>query len=234
MDSENVVSETDQEDHKPPLKHQKGSNEKHNRSHVAALLGMKSVSPRAIAYIAVQVGQCLQRRDKGLGWLDCQLRFVLSSCNCWCIIDEDFDYQKFYSNIILFFEGVRTTQEKKEISDLLFWWNQCVFLFYLWAANACWCLASSVFGHVNASTYRPQAIENRSVASTLRKQCERLAITTWFSSTVWGLRACLWEFALCTTVIMSLVYYFINGQCICSTPMNALDHRTVAVLKSSY
>ncbi|KIM63735.1 hypothetical protein SCLCIDRAFT_116469, partial [Scleroderma citrinum Foug A] len=113
VDSENVVSETDQEDCKPPLKCQKGSNEKCNQSHVAALLGMKSVSPHVIAYIAVQ------------------LCFALSICNCWCIINEDFDYQKFYSNIILFLEGVCTMQEKKEISNLLFWWNWCVFLFYL-------------------------------------------------------------------------------------------------------
>ena len=40
----------------PPLKCQKGLSEKHTRAHVAALLGMKSVEPHAIAYTAVQVG----------------------------------------------------------------------------------------------------------------------------------------------------------------------------------
>ena len=40
----------------PPLKRQKGLSEKCTQAHVAALLGMKSVEPRAIAYTAVQVG----------------------------------------------------------------------------------------------------------------------------------------------------------------------------------
>ena len=40
----------------PLPKHQKGLSEKHTQAHVAALLGMKSINPRAIAYTAVQVG----------------------------------------------------------------------------------------------------------------------------------------------------------------------------------
>ncbi|KAL4077784.1 hypothetical protein J3A83DRAFT_4055833, partial [Scleroderma citrinum] len=54
--------------------------------HIAALLGMKSIEPHVIAYTAVQ------------------LHFALSSCNAWCLIHEDFDYVKFYKNILLFFE----------------------------------------------------------------------------------------------------------------------------------
>ena len=52
------IDDTDQEDPtptEPPPKRQRGSNEKRSRAHVAALIGMKSVSPRAIAYTAVQV-----------------------------------------------------------------------------------------------------------------------------------------------------------------------------------
>ena len=45
-------SDTDTE---PPPKRQRGTSEKRTRSHVATLIGMKSVSPRAIAYAAVQV-----------------------------------------------------------------------------------------------------------------------------------------------------------------------------------
>ncbi|KAF8142052.1 hypothetical protein EV363DRAFT_1291948 [Boletus edulis] len=79
------------------------------RSHVAALLGMKSVRPRAIAYIAVQ------------------LQFVLSNCGSWNLIDGEFNYQDFYYNIISYFENVETPEEIKKISDLLLWWNRMVF-----------------------------------------------------------------------------------------------------------
>ncbi|KAI9573158.1 hypothetical protein HD554DRAFT_2319977 [Boletus coccyginus] len=58
-----------------------------SRSHVAALLRMKSVQPRAIAYIAVQV------------------RFALSSADSWTLVDEDFNYETFYYNIIDYFEA---------------------------------------------------------------------------------------------------------------------------------
>ena len=56
--SVDVVDDTDQEDQtpmEPPPKHQRGSSEKRSQAHVAALIRMKSVSPRAIAYTAVQV-----------------------------------------------------------------------------------------------------------------------------------------------------------------------------------
>ncbi|KIM54426.1 hypothetical protein SCLCIDRAFT_31116 [Scleroderma citrinum Foug A] len=147
--SVDVVDDTDQEDQtpmEPPPKCQRDSSEKRSRAHVAALIGMKSVSPRAIAYTAVQ------------------LHFALSSCNAWHIIDEDFDYEKFYHNITTFFEDIRTTQDKAAISKLLLWWNH------------------SVFDRVNVSEYCPQAIEKMSVAITLRRGRDGLATDN--SSTV--------------------------------------------------
>ncbi|KIM52025.1 hypothetical protein SCLCIDRAFT_142079 [Scleroderma citrinum Foug A] len=69
----------------------------HMRAHVAARIGMKSVSPHAIAYIAVQ------------------LHFALLSCGTWRITDGEFDYDAFYNNIIDFFESVETLKEKKFI-----------------------------------------------------------------------------------------------------------------------
>ncbi|KAI6157033.1 hypothetical protein BKA82DRAFT_4509570 [Pisolithus tinctorius] len=149
-DSETVLDDTDLEDRMstdPLPKRRKGLNDKRSRAHVAALLGMKSICPRAIAYTAVQ------------------LRFALSSCNSWRIVDEDFDYEKFYNNMITFFEDVHTPQEQVEISDLLLWWNR------------------SVFGHANASIYRPQATGKMSVASTLRKRREKAAASSGRSTT---------------------------------------------------
>ncbi|KAI6146256.1 hypothetical protein BKA82DRAFT_4330403 [Pisolithus tinctorius] len=93
-DSETVLDDTDLEDQ--------------IQAHVAMLLGMKSICPHAIAYTVVQLSK---------------LHFTLSSCNSWCIVDEDFDYEKFYNNMITFFKDVHTPQEQVEISDLLLWWN---------------------------------------------------------------------------------------------------------------
>ena len=102
------------------------------------------------------------------------MHFALSSCNAWHLIDEDFDYVKFYKNILLFFKDTRTIQEKDEISDLLYWWNRFASQFYLQATTNT-CFVSSVFGHSNASVYHPQPVEKMSVASTLRKRREWLA-----------------------------------------------------------
>ncbi|KAI9462687.1 hypothetical protein HD554DRAFT_2027439 [Boletus coccyginus] len=73
----------------------------HTHSHIAALLGMKSISPYTIAYIIVQL------------W------FVLLSCGSWWILDGNFNYHDFYNNIISF-EHVKTFEDQKFIQDLLF------------------------------------------------------------------------------------------------------------------
>ena len=52
-DADEAASESSQP--QSPRKRRKASNEKRTRANVAALLGMKSVSPQAIAYTAVQV-----------------------------------------------------------------------------------------------------------------------------------------------------------------------------------
>ncbi|KAI6164767.1 hypothetical protein EDD17DRAFT_1506196 [Pisolithus thermaeus] len=146
-DVDSVADDTDDEiqasTSEPPLKRRKGPTDKRTRSNVVSLIGMKSITPRAIAYTAVQV--------KG-GRLNIKLQFALSSCMSWRIVDEDFNYEAFYNNIASFFEDCYTEQEKVETAKLLLWWNR------------------SVFGHMNTSTYRPQAMEKMSVASTLRKR----------------------------------------------------------------
>ncbi|KAG1889880.1 hypothetical protein F4604DRAFT_1540141, partial [Suillus subluteus] len=49
---------------------------------VTGLLRMNSIQPRVIAYTAVQ------------------LRFALSSTEAWHIVDDDFDQEEFYYNIV--------------------------------------------------------------------------------------------------------------------------------------
>ncbi|EGO03939.1 hypothetical protein SERLA73DRAFT_175638 [Serpula lacrymans var. lacrymans S7.3] len=83
--------------------------EKSTRSHVASLMGMRTVTPRAIAYAAVQ------------------LRFALSNVSSWRQFDEDFDLEEFYKNILDWFEGPATENHQKDISELLLWWDGKIF-----------------------------------------------------------------------------------------------------------
>ncbi|OJA17327.1 hypothetical protein AZE42_11133 [Rhizopogon vesiculosus] len=68
------------------------------RRHVAGILNMTSVQPQAIAYTAVQ------------------LRFALSGIGSWRTIDDTFDYQEFYDNVV---ELAATPDAAKAVDDLL-------------------------------------------------------------------------------------------------------------------
>ncbi|KIK21697.1 hypothetical protein PISMIDRAFT_103591, partial [Pisolithus microcarpus 441] len=80
--------------------------------HVARLLKMNTVQPRAIAYVATH--SCTQN----------QLCFAFSSCSLWMIVDEDFNHEEFYHNIVDHFELPSSPQKAAELNDLLMWWNQ--------------------------------------------------------------------------------------------------------------
>ncbi|KAG1737719.1 hypothetical protein EDD22DRAFT_959633 [Suillus occidentalis] len=111
-------------------KRRRTTGERRTRCDVAGLLGMKSIQPRAIAYTAVQ------------------LRFALSSAGSWRIMDDDFDQEEFYHNIVDYFELCPSREATKEVENLLLWWNQ------------------QVFGRRNVSEYRPQKTERLSVVMT--------------------------------------------------------------------
>ncbi|KAI9570979.1 hypothetical protein HD554DRAFT_2241052 [Boletus coccyginus] len=83
--------------------------ERRTRPHVAALIGMKTVQPQAIAYVA------------------CQLRFALSSCGSWTVVDGIFNTDEFYNTIMEWFEGAEQEEDKKYVAELLLWWNRMVF-----------------------------------------------------------------------------------------------------------
>ncbi|KAG1838949.1 hypothetical protein C8R48DRAFT_679974 [Suillus tomentosus] len=70
---------------------------------VASIIGMRKVTPRAIAYTA------------------CQIRFALSNITSWRTVDRDFDYQIFWNNIVDFFEV------PPGVNQLLEWWTRKVF-----------------------------------------------------------------------------------------------------------
>ncbi|KAG1729738.1 hypothetical protein EDD22DRAFT_960839 [Suillus occidentalis] len=115
-------------------KRRRTTGERCTRCDVAGLLGMKSIQPRAIAYTAVQ------------------LRFALSSAGSWRIMDDDFDQEEFYHNIVDYFELCPSREATKEVENLLLWWNQ------------------QVFGCRNVSEYRPQKTERLSVVMTSTAQ----------------------------------------------------------------
>ncbi|KAI6143765.1 hypothetical protein BKA82DRAFT_4331182 [Pisolithus tinctorius] len=98
------------EDRATPGRHQGSSNQKAaTKNHVASILGMKAVTPRSIAYTAVQV------------------RFALSSANTWHNVDGNFDYSQFYNAILDFFEDLPGPAAKKRVDELLAWWNRKAF-----------------------------------------------------------------------------------------------------------
>ncbi|KAI5984695.1 hypothetical protein EDC04DRAFT_2549620, partial [Pisolithus marmoratus] len=55
------------------------------------------------------------------------LRFALSSCGAWRVVDGEFNYETFYNNIVDFFEVVETPEDKSIIQELLLWWNRKIF-----------------------------------------------------------------------------------------------------------
>ncbi|KAF7970326.1 hypothetical protein HWV62_24346 [Athelia sp. TMB] len=79
------------------------------RSNVACLIGLRAVTPRAIAYVAVQ------------------LRFALSSGTSWKLVDIDFSHVEFYAAIVDFFENPARPRSKAKADALLAWWNLQIF-----------------------------------------------------------------------------------------------------------
>ncbi|KAG1741591.1 hypothetical protein EDD22DRAFT_959020 [Suillus occidentalis] len=112
----------------------KNSGERRTRRDVSTLLNMRSIQPRAIAYVSVQ------------------LRFALSSAGSWCIVDDEFNHQEFYDNIVDYLELPPSPEAAKDVDDLLLWWNQ------------------KVFGRKFVSDYRPQHANKMSVAMTLARR----------------------------------------------------------------
>ncbi|KAG2739908.1 hypothetical protein P692DRAFT_20754425 [Suillus brevipes Sb2] len=76
---------------------------------IASIIGMRKVTPRAIAYVV------------------CQIRFALSNITSWRTVDGDFDYQIFWNNIVDFFEDPPGPAARARMDQLLEWWTRKVF-----------------------------------------------------------------------------------------------------------
>ncbi|KAF8447389.1 hypothetical protein L210DRAFT_3330283, partial [Boletus edulis BED1] len=66
------------------------------------------------------------------------VRFALSSCGTWRLLDGIFDHTLFYNNIVNWFEVTEDAEDQAFVDDLLLWWNR------------------QVFGHEAVLNYSPQ------------------------------------------------------------------------------
>ena len=92
---------------------------------IANLLGVQSVTPQAIAYVAVQVCPFtrVQNPVDDLISPNSQLHFALSSATSWNKTDGCFSYPIFYNNIVDFFENTPGPAADVHIQELLSWWT---------------------------------------------------------------------------------------------------------------
>ncbi|KAF9455666.1 hypothetical protein BDZ94DRAFT_1360794, partial [Collybia nuda] len=107
--AQDIDSEKDLEDPAPRTFKRKRGNRVPTRGHVANLMGMKSVTPRSIAYVAVQ------------------LRFSLSNASAWQEDNGLFNYAHFYNNVIDYFELTPGPAALKQSKELLSWWSSKIF-----------------------------------------------------------------------------------------------------------
>jgi hypothetical protein len=97
------------------------------KSTVAALTNLREVTPRSIAYIAVQVCTIISSRSLFLNNFAYQVRFALSSLNSWNEVDADFSHRDFYNAIVDYFEVPTGRVAQRNSTELLRWWNKCGF-----------------------------------------------------------------------------------------------------------
>jgi hypothetical protein len=95
------------------------------RPPVATQLKMDGqVTPRAIAYTAVQVFYSPPDTPPGSHWS--KLHFALNDATHWACHYNGFNYEEFYEFIVDFFEEDQTQEGKAAAKELLHWWNRCV------------------------------------------------------------------------------------------------------------
>jgi hypothetical protein len=113
----------------PPAPKRSKKNLGATRSHVASLIGLRKVTPRSIAYVAVQVSffaMCVLHFDPLISHAPIKLRFALSSVNAWRVVDIDFNHEEFYTAIVDYFEVTPGPVAQAHVNNLLAWWNRFV------------------------------------------------------------------------------------------------------------
>ncbi|KAF9492667.1 hypothetical protein BDN71DRAFT_1433033 [Pleurotus eryngii] len=102
-----VFQSTTERENEPPAKK---ARKKPTKQTVAQLMGMKHVTPRSVAYIAVLI------------------HFSLTDAENWCINYNGFNYLGFYNAIVDYFEtATPDTDEYENMQDILAWYDRQVF-----------------------------------------------------------------------------------------------------------
>ena len=155
-------------DENQPPRQRATSSKKSRRKDVAMGLHMnEQVTPRSIAYAAVQVRlNFISSRDVHLRRR--QLVFALSDATQWVQVHQGFDYCSFYYFIIDYFEDTSGPIAQKKAQELLKWWNMYVFVFSLHYVHRRLLLFSRVFP--NSSTPARQQ-----VSTSMKKLAEQRA-----------------------------------------------------------
>jgi len=81
------------------------------------------VTPRSIAYAAVQVCIYVSYVVPLVLICDCQLHFNLQTAGSWTPVYGGFDYRGLYDYVVDFFEDTPGPAAKKQAQELLNWWT---------------------------------------------------------------------------------------------------------------
>ncbi|KAJ7937683.1 hypothetical protein B0H13DRAFT_2302508 [Mycena leptocephala] len=98
-----------EEEPEPTMEFKKKMVSNRSKRNVAAIIGLKAVTGRSIAYAAVH------------------FRFALSDAPYWDDKDGAFDYIQFYNNVVEYFEFPPGPRARADAARLLDWWNVNVF-----------------------------------------------------------------------------------------------------------
>jgi hypothetical protein len=119
-----ISEEEDGAENMPPAKSQRtSSGNKPTRRNVASKVNLNDkVTPRSIAYAAVQVG-FMQLHLVPFLFAAAQLHFNLQTAGSWAQFYGGFDYQGLHNYIVDVFEDTPGPAAKKRAKDILKWWS---------------------------------------------------------------------------------------------------------------
>lgn len=109
----------------PPAKLQKiSSGNRPLRRNVASKVHLNDkVTPRSIAYAAVQVRRFLLCAVLSLSVAGRQLHFSLQTAASWAPIYGGFDYRGLYNYVVDFFDDAPGPAAKRRSKELIDWWS---------------------------------------------------------------------------------------------------------------
>ena len=122
--AKSILYEENEAENVAPTKSQKISSNNSVRRNVASKLHLNDkVTPRSVAYAAVQVCVQITILCSRLTFCDCELHFNLQTAGSWTSVYGGFDYDGLYNYVVDFFEDTPGPAAKKRAQELLNWWS---------------------------------------------------------------------------------------------------------------